>query len=87
MRLLRISLIAVLAAGIAFAIVAGPAHAADLVAQTGYGAPQELGEQVIEAKSASSSNVAFWAGILVAAAILGTTGFIGWRRAHDHTDY
>ncbi len=87
-RWMRISVIAVLAAGVVFSVVAGPAHAAHIVGQTGYGAPQDLGEQVINPKSASgSSNFAFWAGILVAAAILGATGFIGWRRAHDHTDY
>jgi len=87
---LRICVIAALAAGIVLTVVAGPSWAAHVTAQTGsgYGAPQDLGEQVINAKDAGgSSNTAFWVGILVAAAILGATGFIGWRRSHDHTDY
>jgi hypothetical protein len=78
---------AALAAAIVFVVISGPSFAAHITAQTGYGAPQDLGEQVINPKSAGSSNVGFWVGVLVAAAILGATGFIGWRRAHDHPDF
>ena len=84
---MHICIVAVLAAGIALTVVAGPSLAANVVGQTGYGAPQDLGEQIINPKSAGNSNVTFWVGLLVALGILGATGFIGWRRAHDHSDY
>ena len=87
---LRICIVAVLAAGIVMTAFAGPSWAAHVAAQTGsgYGAPQDLGEQTINAKGGGGgSSAAFWVGILVAAAILGATGFIGWRRTHNHSEY
>ena len=85
MRWMRVCVVGALAAGIIIAVVAGPSWAAHVTAQTGsgYGAPQVLGEQFIKPQSASSSNTGFYIGLLVALAVLGGTGFIGWRRTHN----
>lgn len=86
LRWMRVCIVGALAAGIIVAVLAGPSWA-HVVGQTGggsgYGAPQVLGEQFIKPKSASSSSAGFWIGLLVALAVLGGTGFIGWRRTHN----
>ena len=83
MRWMRICIVGVLAAGIALTVAAGASYAAGhVVGQTGYGAPQVLGETFIKPQSSSSSSLGLWIGILVALAILGGTAAFGWRRVH-----
>jgi hypothetical protein len=83
LRWMRICIVGVLAAGIALTVAAGASYAAGhVVGQTGYGAPQVLGETFIKPQSSSSSSLGLWVGILVAMAILGGTAAFGWRRVH-----
>jgi hypothetical protein len=77
---MRLCVIGALTAGIALTVIAGASFAAHAPGQIGYGATQVLGEQFIKPRSASSSNLGFWLGLFVALAILGGTGFYGWRR-------
>lgn len=80
---MRVFLVGALTAGIALSVAAGVAHAAGhVVAQTGYGAPQVLGDQFIKPQSANSSSAGLWVGLLVALAILSGTAFFGWRHTH-----
>jgi hypothetical protein len=79
---MRICVVGALAVGIALTVFAGASYALGQVGQTGYGAPQVLGEQFIKPQSASSSHAGLWIGVVVAVAILGGTGFYGWRRTH-----
>jgi hypothetical protein len=83
---MRICVVGALTVGIALTVIAGASYAAGhVVGQTGYGAPQVLGEQFIKPQSASSSSAGFYVGLLVALVILGGTGFYGWRRTHAET--
>ena len=83
MRWVRICVVGALTAGIALTVIAGASYAAGhVVGQTGYGAPQVLGEQFIKPQSSSSSSWGLWVGILVALAILGGTAVFGYRRLH-----
>ena len=82
MRWMRVSILAVLTAGIVLAVAAGWSYAARPVGQTGYGAPQVLGDQFINPHNASNSSWAFLLGLLAALLILGGTGFYGWYRTH-----
>ena len=79
---MRVSILGVLTAGVVLAVAAGWSYAARPVGQTGYGAPQVLGDQFINPHSASNSNLGLWLGLLVALAILGGSGFYGWYRMH-----
>ena len=82
MRWMRVSILGVLAAGIALAVGAGWSYAARPTGQTGYGAPQVLGDQFINPHNASSSGLSFWLGLFAAFLILGGTAFYGWYRTH-----
>ena len=82
---MRICVVGVLTVGIALTVIAGASYAASQVGQTGYGAPQVLGEQFIKPQAASASSAGFYIGLLVALVILGGTGFYGWRRTHATT--
>ena len=80
---MRICVVGALTVGIALTVIAGTSYAAGhVLGQTGYGAPQVLGEQFIKPKSASSSSAGLWLGLLVALLILAFAGFFGWRRTH-----
>jgi hypothetical protein len=83
---MRICVVGALTVGIALTVLAGASYAVAQVGQTGYGAPQVLGEQFIKPQSASSSSAGFYVGLLVALVILGGTGFFGWRRTHNGAD-
>ncbi|MBV9410651.1 MAG: LPXTG cell wall anchor domain-containing protein [Acidimicrobiia bacterium] len=82
---MRICIVGALTTGIALTVFAGASYAAGhVLGQTGYGAPQVLGEQFIKpASSGSSSNWGLWLGLLVALAILGGTAFFGWRHTRN----
>ena len=82
---MRICVVGALTIGIALTVMAGASYAAHLVGQTGYGAPQVLGEQFIKPKSASSGS-GLWIGLLVALLILALAAFFGWRRTHEGTE-
>ena len=83
MRWMRVCIVGALIVGIALSAAAGASYAAShVVGQTGYGAPQVLGETFIKPQSSSSSSLGLWVGILVALAILGGTAAFGWRRVH-----
>lgn len=80
---MRVCIVGVLTVGIALTMAAGASYAAGhVVGQTGYGAPQVLGDQFIKPQNASSSSWGLWVGLLVALLILGGTAFFGWRRTH-----
>ena len=79
---MRVSILGVLTAGVVLAVAAGWSYAARPVGQTGYGAPQVLGDQFINPNNASSSSWGFWLGLLAALFILAGTGFYGWYRTH-----
>jgi hypothetical protein len=84
LRWLRICVFGILTAGIALTVAAGASYAAGhVVGQTGYGAPQVLGEQFIKPQNASSSSWGLWLGLLVALLILGGTAFFGWRHTRS----
>jgi LPXTG-motif cell wall-anchored protein len=87
LRWLRICIVGALTAGIALTVFAGASFAAGHVlgqTDSGYGAPQVLGEQFIKpASSSSSSNWGLWLGLFVALAILGGTAFFGWRHTRN----
>jgi LPXTG-motif cell wall-anchored protein len=80
---MRVCIVGVLTVGIALTVAAGASYAAGhVVGQTGYGAPQVLGDTFIKPQNASSSSWGLWLGLLVAMLILGGTAFFGWRRTH-----
>ena len=80
---MRVCIVGALTVGIALSVAAGASYAAGhVVGQTGYGAPQVLGDQFIKPASSSGSNWGMWVGLLVALAILGGTAFFGWRKTH-----
>jgi hypothetical protein len=79
---MRVSILGALTAGIVLAVAAGWSYAARPVGQTGYGAPQVLGDQFIKPQNAGSSSWGLWLGLLAALLILGGTGFFGWYRTH-----
>jgi hypothetical protein len=82
---MRFCVVGALTVGIALTVIAGPSFASHITGQTGYGAPQVLGDQFIRPQSANSSSWGLWAGLLLALFILGGTGFFGWRRTRDAT--
>ena len=79
---MRRCVVGAMTVGIALTVLAGASYAAAQVGQTGYGAPQVLGDQFIKPQSASSSSAGFYIGLLVALVILAGTGVYGWRRTH-----
>ncbi|TMK83381.1 MAG: hypothetical protein E6G57_15960 [Actinobacteria bacterium] len=87
MRWMRICVVGALTVGIALTVIAGASYAAGhVVGQTGYGAPQVLGDQFIRPKNAGSSSAGLWFGLLVALVILAAAGFVGWRRTQATTE-
>ena len=83
MRWMRVCIVGALIVGIALSAASGASYAAShVVGQTGYGAPQVLGEQFIKPQSSGSSSMGLWVGILIALGILGGTAFFGWYRVH-----
>ena len=84
---MRICVVGALTVGIALTVIPGASYAAGhVVGQTGYGAPQVLGDQFIKPKGASSSSAGLWLGLLVALVILAATAFFGWRRTDTGAD-
>ena len=87
MRWMRICVVGALTVGIALTVIAGASYAAGhVVGQTGYGAPQVLGDQFIRPKNAGSSSAGLWFGLLVALVILAAASFVGWRRTQATTE-
>jgi hypothetical protein len=82
LRWMRRVVLGALTAGIVLTVIAGASFASHVTAQTGYGAPQVLGDTFITPKTVGSSHLGFWLGLLIALAVIAATGFIGWRRTH-----
>ena len=81
---MRISILGVLTAGVVLAMAAGWSYAAHPLAQTsGYGAPQVLGDQIINPHHASSA-FGLWAGLGIAFLILFLSASYGWIRTHHN---
>ena len=86
MRFVRPAFLTAVLAGIVLALVGGWSFASQPTGQVGYGAPQQIPDQVISGQNAGSSSLGLWIGIVAALLILALTGFLGWKKAHS-SDY
>jgi hypothetical protein len=82
-RFVRAAVVATLVVGAVVAIVTEWSFASQPLGQVGYGAPQQLPDQVINGSNASSSHIGLWIGVAVAIFILASTAFFGWRKTHS----
>ena len=86
MRFVRPAVLGVILVGVVLALVNGWSFASQPTGQVGYGAPQQLPDQVIKGANASSSHLGLWIGVGVAILILAGTAFYGWKKTHS-TEY
>jgi len=82
-RFVRPTILTAVVVGVILAVIEGLSYASQPVGQIGYGAPQQIPDQVISGQSASSSHLGLWIGIAVALFILGGTAFFGWKKTHS----
>ena len=84
MRFVRPAILATVVAGIVLAMITGWSFASQPTGQVGYGAPQQLPDQVISGQHASSSHLGLFIGIAVALLLLAATAFVGWKKTHSN---
>src|SRR5436305_10284149 len=86
-RFVRPAVLTAVIVGVVLAVIEGLSFASAPTGQVGYGAPQQLPDQVISGQNASSSHLGLWIGVGVAILILGGTAFFGWKKTHSSTEY